>query len=51
MGDRSSSKQAGNPADKVNQLLDELTATTESPQTKASDRRREPHASLKALSN
>ncbi|MDA0267029.1 MAG: hypothetical protein O3A14_08710 [Cyanobacteria bacterium] len=49
MNDRSSSKQACNPADKVNQLLDELVATTEASQIKR-DRRREPHASLKALS-
>lgn len=51
MNDRSSSKQACNPADKVNQLLDELTATTEASHIKASDRRRDHHASLKTLSN
>jgi hypothetical protein len=48
MDDRPSSKQACNPVDKVQKILDELVATTESPQGR--DRRREPHASLKSLS-
>jgi hypothetical protein len=51
MDDPASSKQASNPVEKVNQLLDELVATTESSQAQASDRRHKRHALLKAVSN
>lgn len=51
MDDRSSSKQASNPVEKVNQLLDELTTTVDSSQAKPSDRRREHRGPLKSLSN
>lgn len=49
MDDRPSSKQACNPVDKVQKILDELVATTEPSQKR--DRRREPQAALKSLSN
>ncbi|MGD1908530.1 MAG: hypothetical protein ACFB0C_21450 [Leptolyngbyaceae cyanobacterium] len=51
MDDRVSSKQACNPVEKVNRLLDELVATADSTQVKTSDRRREHHASLKSLTH